>query len=342
VSDPLPELKKHLLERLKAAKGQKLIASKFTAYKQVCRRLSANDADVRAAKEQLVQQGHVTEQKGAYRLTPTGEEHLQSLEPAPPETNPKLFSYQQAFVLLKFFLAEEQTLTQAKLEQQLRTQDAVRYLEFGSLPAEAKANARPEADTPLIGWVLKSLVGRGALERRPAGNTVKYRLTEDGEDLLGASEQYPGIPFRLTGKEFSKLIETIQRSSARLARGEAPASAQTTAAHPPPEHRPVPPPLTAAAVLREIDELLREKHSRTGMVPIHELRRAVAAKYGPEASRHENLDPLLKQLRRDGRARLIAIGDRSRVTPEQLDDSIPGENETFFYVEAAHEHATVG
>jgi hypothetical protein len=37
---------------------------------------------------------------------------------------------------------------------------------------------------------------------------------------------------------------------------------------------------------------------------------------------------------------MVAIGDLSRATREQLDASVPGENEIFFTVEVAREYAS--
>jgi uncharacterized protein (DUF2249 family) len=70
-------------------------------------------------------------------------------------------------------------------------------------------------------------------------------------------------------------------------------------------------------------------------VPVHELRAAIAAKYGPEAARHATLDRLLVELDRGEQVRLISIGDQSRATRQQLDDSIPGEGEVFFLIDRA-------
>lgn len=92
-------------------------------------------------------------------------------------------------------------------------------------------------------------------------------------------------------------------------------------------------PITADSVLTTFGEMLRSKHARTGLVPIHELRKTLAAQHGAERAGHESLDAVLMRLDHEDKIRLVAIGDRSRATPEQLADSIPGENETFFYVE---------
>ena len=72
--------------------------------------------------------------------------------------------------------------------------------------------------------------------------------------------------------------------------------------------------------------------AKHGKVPIHEIRKAVAAKFGPEAA-GPALDKQLFKLEAEGKIRLIAIGDRARATREQLRESIPGVRETFFLVE---------
>ena len=79
-------------------------------------------------------------------------------------------------------------------------------------------------------------------------------------------------------------------------------------------------------------ELLRERYSHTGLVPIHEVRQMIAARHGEPAARHEALDGQVRQLRRDGRVRMVSIADQGRATSEQLGQSIPGENEIFFYL----------
>jgi hypothetical protein len=98
-----------------------------------------------------------------------------------------------------------------------------------------------------------------------------------------------------------------------------------------------PPQDLTAAILAEFETLLQERHGHQGRVPVYELRRHVADKFGPEAARHDRFDPVVKQLRQQNRIRLVSISDLRDATPEQLNDSIPGMNETFFYVEPAHE-----
>jgi len=164
---------------------------------------------------------------------------------------------------------------------------------------------------------------------------ASYRLEEAGEQLLGASEQYPTISFKLTGNDLNALI-----SVARLSQ-KAVAEPVGDAKPPQPERKNEIPSPTTERVLAEFERLRREQFSEHGMVPIYVLRQAVAKLFGQAAAAHDTLDPLLHELRRQRRIRLVALGNAGDRTEQQLADSIPGENEIYFAIEAAHEHAVV-
>ncbi len=57
----------------------------------------------------------------------------------------------------------------------------------------------------------------------------------------------------------------------------------------------------------------------------------VSETHGEEAASHEVLDPIMQELRSNG-LECIAISDNRRMTQAQLDDSLPGINETIAYV----------
>ncbi|MBN9517564.1 hypothetical protein J0H58_03445 [bacterium] len=113
-------------------------------------------------------------------------------------------------------------------------------------------------------------------------------------------------------------------------------AARGTSAPPPlapPAPAPVPPGQLEQVVMDTFHELLGQRYAALQMVPIHEIRAAVAARCGPDAASHSVLDGLLLDLRRARKVGLVSISDRSRVTPEQLQDSVSAVGETFFYVE---------
>lgn len=90
----------------------------------------------------------------------------------------------------------------------------------------------------------------------------------------------------------------------------------------------------ATAVLEVFEELRREKFGHTGLVPIHEIRREIARRLGPEAARHDVLDGPIKEFHRGDRLRLLPINDASGVSAEEMNASIHGNNVTWFYLEA--------
>jgi DNA-binding MarR family transcriptional regulator len=336
VSNASLELQKTLLEKLANAKGKKLGGAKLTVPKNLRKSLGADDAAVREAIDGLVREQYVTRTKSGggvnYRLTREGEAHLASLEPDTLLPNGELFEYQRAFVLLKFFTASDRRLTQPQLEQRLGKMTGT--MGFG----EGRDGDGP--DSRLVGHILRGFVREKALVR----DGDRYELTEQGEELLGASDQYPGAEFTLTGREFNRICEAVRHGGfdaqpPEQARPAPKEQAPAAPVQPEPVEVKAPVTLTTSVLLELVEELRSERYLRTGMVPIWDLRRQVAARIGQEAATHATLDPLLKQLRRQDRVRLVSIADRSRATTDQLDDSIPGENETFFYVEFAHEYA---
>jgi len=111
--------------------------------------------------------------------------------------------------------------------------------------------------------------------------------------------------------------------------------ARETAAWQPAADQPAAKQDLSQAILDAFEELLRERHSSSGMVPIHEVRALLHERLGPEQAEHKTFDPCVKALRREGRLRVISISDLRSATREQLDDSIPGVHETLFYLRPA-------
>ena len=67
-------------------------------------------------------------------------------------------------------------------------------------------------DPEAINQVLIHLVAQGYLSVKKHGKGSTYKLTQDGEDYLGASDQYPKIEFRLTGIILNALM-TLARTA---------------------------------------------------------------------------------------------------------------------------------
>ncbi len=81
-------------------------------------------------------------------------------------------------------------------------------------------------------------------------------------------------------------------------------------------------------VQASVEKAAAELADKDGRIYIPDLRKKLGAEVGGR-----ELDDALRQMRQSDRARVIAIGDKSRHTPEQQGQMMPGENELFGYVE---------
>jgi hypothetical protein len=244
----------------------------------------------------------------------------------------QLLACQKAFVLLQFFRSEDRSLKRSQLKEKLRTKNATRSLGF-------------DDDTALK--VLSSLVQDRFLAERKSGKGASYRLTDGHPDLLKCLEQqYPTIELRMKGETLNTLLAAVRQSgSCAVSLRPDDAACCEQQAMPAALQRDQPEAVETVqfpddftdAILAEFEELRREKYSHTGLVPIFEVRQRIAERFGPAAARHDVLDPQFQRLRQDERLRLVPISFLGDATPEQLNASIPGVNETLFYLEPADE-----
>jgi predicted transcriptional regulator len=228
----------------------------------------------------------------------------------------KLAEYQRAFLLLHLLLAKDRTLGRAEANRKLTTV-ARKYL---NLNAGVANRLRAVLSEEGFVQILKKTAGRGA---------ESYRLTDRGLALLGTLEQYPTASFRFKGQEINALISAVREVSDSWKEPKEPT------------RRPEPPTDLGAAIVAEFEELYRERHHHRGLVPIHEVREGIAARFGPDSARHDVFDPQVQRLRQAGRVRIVPISDLRSATAAQLNDSIPGVNETLFYLEPTHEQPIV-
>jgi predicted transcriptional regulator len=285
------------------------------------RELELTPARATELREALASEHYITiAKKGrsvTYELTDTGREYLQMLDPYPPEPPVEpvpetVLRHQMAHVLFQLFRAEGQTLGRGQANQKRGPTD----LEL-----------TPQAANKLR----KQLAKQGALEIIKGSRSESYRLTPRGEELLATLEHYPTSKVTLSGRLLNALLHTV-RTAAPQPTAVSTEPVVTSA----PQFAPAPADLSQA-IHEVFEELLRERHSHTGLVPIHEIRKQIAANYGPNLARHDVLDEPIRELWRQGRLRMVALADLQRATPEQLNDSVPGVHETLFYLERAHE-----
>jgi hypothetical protein len=237
----------------------------------------------------------------------------------------QLLAYQKSYLLLLLYQAEGQKLPSGKLKEK----------------AKAKAAINLTFDDSSLHQALEALVENEEVRQKPAKKAASrlpafrasYTLTERGKQRLFASEQYPTAELKMTGQFFNDFMAAVKESPFR----------ESAAPQEPAKSGPVAPPQPSASadltdtILREFRELLREKYSRTGMVPIHEVRQRIAERLGTEAARHDFFDAQLHRLRQADRLRMVPISFLGDATPEQLNDSVPGVNETLFYLEPAQD-----
>ena len=271
--------------------------------------------------------------KGAstsYQLTPHGRDYLRTAEPypPPPAIPEHLLPYMKAFILLELFLKRGETATKGELERRLprASQRTTAKRKASSPLQELGLTAGPVADR-----VRQLLAEKGYITVAKVGRAIRCTLTSDGLEYLTTLQQYPEIKFNVAAEQLNQLMRASREASFRAPEA-APAArveAQPTAAE------------LEKSLFEAFEELRREKYQRSGMVPIYEIRRQVAARLGPTAARHDVFDEAAKQLWRSGRVRMVSIAEPDKATTDQLRDSIEGIGETLFYLEAAHEHAVL-
>lgn len=207
--------------------------------------------------------------------------------------------------------------------------------EGNATTSDAEANKRLdtyareslELNASTANFLRRELVSKGLLTAQGTGPRVVYSLTSDGRLALGNAQFEDGIVFHLPGLVLNRLLEAAREVGGQFG------------------HQPAKPPASPEelrhAILESFEELLREEHGVTRLVPIHQVREAVWKKFGSTSARHDVFDEAVLSLWRTQRLGIVPITDPSKATPEQLRDSIPGEGDTLYYLEVAHEPAPV-
>jgi hypothetical protein len=218
---------------------------------------------------------------------------------------------QKAYLLLQLLDAENQTLTRGAANK-FRDLRKKAKISLGFTRA-AVANYRRV-------WLAEV----NYLKITP-GRSIQYTLLPDGRDYLTACIRHlPELEMTIKGKTLNSLISAARESSFRteppIAAGKTEGTVPATAD-------------LADAVLAVFQELRRERHGRSGLVPIHEVRQSIADRLGSAAARHDVLDEVILRLWREKHIGLEGISDLGGATEQQLNDSIPGEGNTIFYLE---------
>ncbi len=263
-------------------------------------------------------------QKVSYGITEAGRSYLAGLErPAlggrnrPAAVEESAFSdevreAQKAYLLLQLLDADGRALTRKEANNIPKSLRA----SLGLKPAVANYRRAKLAEQNCIRMSRK---GRGE----------EYSLTSDGLDYLAAGARHLAhATFPVKGKTLNALVAAARESSFEDDR----TVVETPSEWPAPARADL-----EAAVLAEFQELRRERHARSGLVPIHEVRGRIAEHFGPAAAGHDVLDEVILGLWRQRRLGLEAISDLSDATEQQMNDGIQGVHGTLFYLEAPRE-----
>jgi hypothetical protein len=220
---------------------------------------------------------------------------------------------QKAYLLLQLFDADNQTLTRGEANK------------FRDLRKSAKISLS-FAKAAVPNYRRERLAEMGYLKVTP-GRTISYTLLPDGRDYLAACVRHLGhndFKFTIKGKTLNALIAAASEPSFRTE----PAPTKPISEQVIPDAAQL-----AEAVMAEFEDLCRERHGRSGLVPIHEVRQRITERFGAAAGRHDVLDEVILALWRDKRVGLEGISDLGSATEQQLNDSIPGVGNTIFYLE---------
>ena len=260
--------------------------------------------------------------KGSYRLTGAGKDHV---KPRRPDVSDELVGNQEAYLLFQFLRIKEggEAMSRSDLNGKLGTKAAREQFELD-----------PKVNKSTIDYHLDQLVNNGSLNEKRQGVSLIYTLTADGLKTLGAGKQYdhPSINFTLNGPALNRLLEAARSAGAPRSPAHEPAASV-------PELEPIPPvPTQSAEVTPEeihafIAQLQADKYAGRDQIPIHEVRALVARHHGEHAASHPVFDKLLKRMRSEGDLTISAIADSRQTPVEHLNGSIPGMNETLFFID---------
>ncbi|HVK08564.1 MAG TPA: hypothetical protein VM597_07280 [Gemmataceae bacterium] len=318
----------YLLHQIAQADGQRLAQGKANAAIPTAARksLGLDTAAANRVRAELQAEGLLGSERVNrvlyYILTDEGraylERHRAVLPQIPggragrviPPTNEQVRLSRVAYLLLQLFKAPDYTLHAAEANK--RTSQSEK-LELNAATAQ---------------HVRRELAAEGLLTITATDRSERYTLTPAGRLRLGTLSFYDSFRFDLRGKVLNDLLEAAREAAKQFSPAEATPG------------RPAPPPApdeVERTIINAFQELLRERHSASGMVPVHEARAEVRRRLGDPAARHDAFDPAVLRLRQAGKFRLVPITDLSRASADQLQASIPGLGETLFFLEAARE-----
>lgn len=231
-----------------------------------------------------------------------------------PPANDRVREYRSVYLLLQVLKSPRHTLADAEANVQL----------------DAYAREGLELNAATASRLRSELARQGLLTAAGSGRTTSYGLTPAGRVAIGNATFPADRTFPLPGRVLNDLLEAAREVGKQFV---------------PDATERQPGPLSGGeldrAIMEAFVELLRERYSVSGMVPVPEVRSAVRGRFGESAARHDVFDEAVLRLWRAKKVRLTPISDHAKATPDQIRDAIPGMGETLFYLEAARDPAAV-
>ncbi len=320
----------YLLHRLaNAPKGGLTASAADKITPAIQKELELTPEGAKRLREELAQEGMASSSKVGRSLkteiTDAGRELLREigrfipLQPARGEVieaDERISRSREAYLLLQLLQVPESGATASELNKK----PGPGFLELNS------ATAR---------HVRGQLVVRELVDIHRSARSEKFTLNPSAARHLAALSFDNFEKLEINGRALTALLAAAREGTLAVAARE-PATPSTKLVKATPSSEDL-----ETAVTEIFEVLLRERFANIRMVPIHEVRTAMAERFGPPTASHGVFDEVMHDLRRSGKARLIPIDDRSRATEQQLRDSIDAPVGTLFYVEKIDALASV-
>ncbi|MCE9532767.1 MAG: hypothetical protein K8T89_16850 [Planctomycetes bacterium] len=190
--------------------------------------------------------------------------------------------------------------------------------------------------------IRQELVESRMLRWEPFENQERFMLTDAGLTYLTTLpfDFVKSVQMKLTGEQLNKLFTSARTANASPAvSSEVPSEVVVKSfdTAEPVVELPQGDMLDGKALDKEIlaayQHLRTEKYFKTNAVPIFEVRQRIRSRFGEQNASHEVFDRAVLDLRKEGVFRLIEMSLSLGIPAEQLQDSIPGFEETLFYME---------
>jgi hypothetical protein len=218
-------------------------------------------------------------------------------------------------------------IAELKKKHQLRTGGKVKQEQVDRLVEHAKKKKASTTTEPKAEEPKKTEEPKPQEKPKPTAVSAASQKIRSGQELSDKEiDDLSAELGKMSAADIATELEQIKGESMKQDLiGQYVGSAKKT--------KPATPQEIESKTVEVFDNLLTEKFSSLDMVPVHEIRKSIAEQLGAKSASHAELDKIMLDMRRSKKLNLISISDRSRATPEQLNDSVSAVGEIFFYAE---------